>query len=136
MKRMSLLAQVVKGKTFNVNGVDIEFRSLELDEETGRLLEASGDSKLSKKETMDMQKELVKRMLKDAIPDATEEEIQKCMRINPLMRLTEIFYDVNGMLDEKNVSSAQKMKDFIEKQKENRLKNAIKQKQDARKPKG
>ncbi len=124
---MSKLAQVVEGKTYKINGVEMVFRSLELDDETAKLLgeESKGDKPTE--ERMDLIKKLVRRMVKDAVPDATDEELDGCMRVKPLLQLTEVFYEVNGMLDEENISKAQKMKAFIQKHKENQLKNAAQQ---------
>ena len=55
-------------------------------------------------------RKLVKKMVKESIPDATESELKDCMRLNNLLPLMDAFYDVNGMKDKKDMSNLEKIK--------------------------
>ena len=110
---MSILSQVTAGNKYMLNGVEIEFKSPHVDEDIEKLL---GEKKedVSIKEQMVMMKKLVKNMLKESIPDSTEEELNDCLRINTLLPLIDIFYEVTGMTDEENISKVEKIKSAIE----------------------
>ena len=73
---------------------------------------------LGKGEQTKLMVKLVRKMLKQAIPDATESELSEAVRLDSLFPLMNAFYDVNGMTDKKNISDANKIKSVIESRKE------------------
>lgn len=114
---MSILGQITEAKKYKINGVDVLIKSPHVDEDIEKLLDGKKDD-LPIKERMEMMKGLVKNMLKESIPDATEEELNDALRMKTLLPLMDIFYDVTGMLDEKNTSNAEKIKSAIEQRRE------------------
>lgn len=116
---MSELSGISQGKTYKINGVDIKLISLHLDEATSKLLEGAEGSSIS--EQIKAVQILVKRMLKESIPGATEKELKDCMRLGTFMPLMDAFYDVNGLKDKMGTDA-------------DKIKNAIKQREQARKP--
>ena len=114
---MSKLSQLHKKKKYTINGVDFEFGSIEIDGESTSLLE-DPDVKIDKK--LPTIKLLIKKMVKESVPDATKEELDNCMRMSSLLPLVNAFYDVNGLTDEDNISNAEKVKNALQRHKEYR----------------
>ena len=114
---MSKLSQLHKSKKYDINGVEFEFRSVEIDGESTKMLE-DPDVQIDKK--LPTIKNLLKKMLKESVPDATEKELQDCMRMQTLLPLVNAFYDVNGLTDQENISNADKIKNALQKHKDNR----------------
>lgn len=93
---MSILSSMGEGKKFKLpDGKEIELKSVHVDEDSAKLIE--GGKNIPVIEQMEMQKKLIKKMMKEAVPDATEEELNDCVRMKNLMALMEVFYEVNGM---------------------------------------
>ena len=113
---MSILGEVTKAKKYVVNGVELSIKSPHIDDDIESLLE--GKKELPMKEQMAMMQRLVKNMLKDSIPDSTEEELNDVTRLNTLLPFIDIFYDVTGMTDEENIAKADKIKNAIEQRRE------------------
>ena len=109
---MSKLEKLGEGKIYTINGVEIELKSITLDSDASKLLEGKQDMK--PEEQFELVSKLVKKMLVESVHDATEEEISNCMRLNNFIPLIDAFYDVNGLTDEQNISSAEKVKRAIE----------------------
>ncbi len=109
--KLSKLAGISKGKKYTINGVELELKSIPLDEDSSVLMEGSKDTSVIKQ--MDTMKVLVRKMLKESVPDATEPELDDCMRMQSLMPLMDAFYEVNGMKDAKSQSDLVKIKDAI-----------------------
>ena len=87
---MSKLSNLLgKSKTFKIGDIDLEFKPLKF--ENMDLL-AKLDNPESRVEAM---KEIIKITLKEAVPDATDEEIEK-MGITYLMQISNAIADVNG----------------------------------------
>ena len=114
---MSILSQVVAGKKYTVNGVEIEFKSPHITKEIEELLEGK-EKEIPMHEQMEKMKRLVKDMVKDSVPDASEEELNDCLRMKTLLPLIDIFYEVSGMTDEENLAKAEKIKNALEQRRE------------------
>lgn len=112
---MSKLAGFKKAKKYTINGVELELKPVHLDDESAMILE--GD-KLAPEKQMRILKKLVRQMLKEAVPDASDDELEECMRLGNLVKFMDAFYDVNGMNDVKHQSQANKLKDAIEQRKQ------------------
>lgn len=110
---MSILAQITTKKRFNINGLELDLGSIELDQDTVALMDIKEDTPNDVK--LDLIKKAVKKMVKDSVPDATEEELNEMVKLKNLIPLIDAFYEVNGMMDEKNLSNAQKIKNAISK---------------------
>ena len=108
---MSILAGVGKGKEIELDGVKIFVNSIEIDEESAKMMELNESTPIS--ESFKVIKQMVKKMLKEAVPDATEEELNKCLRLKNLVPLTEVFYEVNGLTNIKETSPKEKLSQFI-----------------------
>ena len=113
---MSILSGITAGKVYNINGVDLELKSVHVDKDVESLLEGKKDVPIG--EQIELMKTMVKKMLKDSIPDATEQELEDSTRLRTLLPLIDAFYDVCGMTDEKNLSNAEKIKSAIEQRRE------------------
>ncbi len=109
---MSILNQVTEGEKHKFNGLELSFKSPHVDKDIEELLE--GKKELPMSEQMALLKRLVKKMLKESIPDATEQELDDCMRIKTLLPLINIFYEVTGMGNKDNISNSEKMQNVIE----------------------
>ena len=114
---MSILSQVTEAKIYKLNGVDIPIKSPHVDEDIEKLLEGKKED-VPMEQQINMLKRLIKNMLKDSIPESTEEELNDCMRMNTLLPLIDIFYEATGMTDEENISKAEKIKSAIEQRRE------------------
>ena len=117
---MSKLAQVNSGLKYNLYGVDLYLKSVEIDSDVAELL--SGVEGRTKIEEIEIVKKLIRRMLNEAVPDATEEEISNCFRLRTLLPLIDAFYEVNGLNDPENLSKAEKIKDAIRRRQEAKTK--------------
>ena len=113
---MSILSQAVGGKNYIVNGVELYIKSPHVDEDVEFLLEGKKD--LPQKEQIVLMKNLIKKMLKESIPEVTEEELNDSVRLGTLLTFIDIFYEVSGMTDEENISRAEKIKSAIEQRRE------------------
>ena len=113
---MSILSQAVGGKNYIVNGVELYIKSPHVDEDVEFLLEGKKD--LPQKEQIVLMKRLIKKMLKESIPEVTEEELNDSVRLGTLLTFIDIFYEVSGMTDEENISRAEKIKSAIEQRRE------------------
>jgi hypothetical protein len=111
------LAQLQTGKTYNINGVEFVFKSIEVNAEVTKLMK---DENAPEEQRIPAIKELIKKMILEAEPEATEEQLKDCMRITNLMPFIDAFYDVNGLNNEENVSKAERLKDAIRKQQQQR----------------
>ena len=114
---MSILSQITIGKKYTINGVEIEFKSPHINQDIEKLLEGKKED-ISTHEQMELMKKLVRNMVKDSIPDATEEELNDCLRLKTLLSLIDIFYEVSGMTDEENLAKAEKIKSALEQRRE------------------
>src|SRR3990167_160997 len=108
---MSILSTVNEGKEVEIDGVKIKLKSLPLDEDASRLME--GKENQTKEEQFDFMKLLIKKTIQEAVPDATEEELHNCLRFNTFIPLIDVFYEINGLTDEENLSKAEKIKNAI-----------------------
>ena len=113
---MSILSQAVGGKNYIVNGVELYIKSPHVDEDVEFLLEGKKD--LPQKEQIVLMKRLIKKMLKESIPEVTEEELNDSVRLGTLLTFIDIFYEVSGLTDEENISRAEKIKSAIEQRRE------------------
>lgn len=88
---MSKLESLIgKPKTYKIGGIDLELSPRRL-EEIDLLLDISDSAKRG-----EAMKELIKRTLKEAVPDATDEEINK-VSFNHFQKLSEAILEVNGL---------------------------------------
>ncbi|KKK47649.1 hypothetical protein LCGC14_3153070 [marine sediment metagenome] len=113
---MSIISQMTAGKKYNINGTVLEFKSLHVDKDVESMMGEGKEVPVS--EQIPIMKRLVKRMLKDAVPDVTDEELEDAMRIRTLLPLMNAFYDICGLTDEKNISNLEKVKSAIEQRRE------------------
>jgi FKBP-type peptidyl-prolyl cis-trans isomerase (trigger factor) len=91
---MSKLSNLLgKSKTFKIGNIELEFKPLKF--ENMDLL-AKLDDPNTRLEAM---KEIIRMTLKEAVPDATDEEIEK-LGITHLMEITKAIQEVNGLQDE------------------------------------
>jgi len=108
---MSILGNVSTIKEYDFNGVKIKIGSIELDEDTAKLMQSGENSSLF--DNIEGIKRLVKKTIGEYIPDATEEEINQSMKLKNLMRWTEIIFDVNGLTDSESQTNVDKIKQRI-----------------------
>ena len=110
---MSKLAGVGKGEIVDIDGVKIEFKSLELDEESAKMMEMKKDIPII--DSLNIMKTMIKKTIKDAVPDVTDKELRDCTRMKYLLDLIDPFYRVNGLEDlkNKNKNQSEKLKEFI-----------------------
>ncbi len=104
---MSKLANLPGGKMYKLHGIEIEFKSVVVDRDAAKLLD--GES-TSSEDQLDTIRKLITKMVKEAVPESTESELKDCMRLNTLVPLMDIFYDINGMKDNKSMSNLEKIK--------------------------
>jgi len=109
---MSKLAGISEGKKYIVNGVELTLKSLPIDGDVAKILEQGKN--VSETDSRALLIKLIKKTLKEAVPDATEEELNDCMRLGNYAKLVNIFYELNGLLDKENISNTQKIKDAIQ----------------------
>ena len=97
---MSRLAQLQgKGKTFNIGGIDIPLKPLSIDD----LKLLSIDDNAPMKEQVEMTNKLISKVLKEAIPDATDEEI-KNISLEHLTDLMNAIMELNK-IDKSNIKN-------------------------------
>jgi len=88
---MSKLSSLVgKPKAYTIGGIELELSPRRL-EEIDLLMDLAEPEKKA-----NAMKELIKRTLKEAVPDATDEEIEK-MSLTHFKALSEAIIDVNGL---------------------------------------
>jgi len=91
---MSKLGQLVgKSKTCKIGDVELEFKPLKF-ENMDLLAELENPEK-----RVTSMKEIIKLTLKEAVPDATDEEIEK-IGISHLLEITKAIQEVNGLENE------------------------------------
>lgn len=97
---MSRLAQLQgKGKTFKIGGIDIPLKPLSIDD----LNLLSIDENAPMKEQIEMTNKLISKVLKEAIPDATDEEI-KNISLEHLTDLMNAIMELNK-IDKSNIKN-------------------------------
>ena len=104
---MSKLSQLQgKSKTFKIGGIDLELKPLSVDDL--ELFSASESSTMEQQ--MGMAKKLIAKVLKNSIPDATDEEIKNISveHLDDLMKAITSLHNLSG-----EASGASKMKAFI-----------------------
>ena len=90
---MSKLSNLLgKSKTFKIGDIDLEFKPLRFEHMD---LLAKLDNPESRVEAM---KEIIKITLKEAVPDATDEEIQS-LGLNHMLAISKAIKEVNGLED-------------------------------------
>ena len=88
---MSKLSQLVgKSKTFTIAGIELEIKPRTV-EDIDLIMELADESKKAA-----AMKEIVKRTLKDAVPDATDEEINQ-IGFEHFNEITKAIVEVNGL---------------------------------------
>ena len=88
---MSKLANLIgKSKTFKIGDIELEFKPLTF-ENMDKLAELEDPNK-----RVTAMKELIRITLKEAVPDATDEEIEK-IGIKHLLGITKAIQEVNGL---------------------------------------
>jgi len=91
---MSKLSTLVgKSKTCKIGEIDLELKPLKF-ENMDLLAELENPEK-----RVNAMKEIIKITLKEAVPDATDEEIEK-IGISHLIEITKAIQEVNGLKDE------------------------------------
>lgn len=90
---MSKLSNLIgKGQAFKIGDIDLEFKPLKF--ENMDLL-----AKLDNKDTqVKAMQEIISITLKDAVPDATDEEIQN-LGLNHMLAISKAIKEVNGLKD-------------------------------------
>lgn len=88
-----------KRKEFDINGMKLSFLPLDMDEEVAQFIEDADKGKPS--EQILKSKKLIERMLKESYPEATEEELKDCMKLNNLIPLMNAFVEVMGLSEAK-----------------------------------
>ena len=107
---MSKLSQLQgKGQTFNIGGVELELKPLRVDE----LELLAIDDKSPIEEQMKASKKLISKVLKNAVPDATEEEINNIS----LEHLQELMGAIQKLHKLPEGNTQQKVKDVIQSRK-------------------
>jgi len=82
-------------KAYNIGGVELDLKPRRL-EEIELLMQLQDPAKQG-----EAMSELIKRTLKEAVPDATDEEINN-LSLEHLKPITEAIMDVNGLKNETN----------------------------------
>ena len=86
---MSRLAQLAgKGKKFKIGGIELEIKPLTVSDMD--LMTRLG------KEDATAMKELIAKVLKDSVPDATDDEVDK-MSVEHVTKLMEAIMEVNNL---------------------------------------
>jgi len=88
-----LTGLVSKGKVYSIGGLDLEIKPLGV--EDFELMEIPEDA--STKESMETLMKLVSKVLKDSIPDVTDEEIIKFVKMDHITEIQEAIMDVCGL---------------------------------------
>jgi len=88
---MSKLSSLIgKSQTFKIGDIDLEFKPLKF-ENMDLLAKLDNPN-----ERVSAMKELIRITLKEAVPDATNEEIEK-LGISYLLEITQAIQEVNGL---------------------------------------
>jgi hypothetical protein len=89
---MSKLKELAgKSKIFIIGGIELEFKPRVFETDIDLILDLSKPEK-----TGNAMKELIKRTLKDAVPDATEEEL-KNVSFQYFKEITNAIVEINGL---------------------------------------
>ncbi len=108
MKRMSKLAQLQgKVRTFNIGGVDLELTPLSMDD----LDLISVDKDAPEDKQMEMIKKIIFKVLKQSVPDSTDEEIKK-ISLEHMNDFSDAMTELHNM---KQSAKLDKLKDAIAK---------------------
>ena len=106
---MSKLAQLQgKGQVFKIGGVDLELKPLRIDE----IDLLSIDEKSPIEEQMKVTKKLINKVLKNSIPDATDEEINN-ISLEHLQDIMDAITKLHKLSGDARDSRMQKFKDGI-----------------------
>ena len=95
---MSKLSNLIgKSKIFKIGGVELELKPLKFEQ-----IDLLGDLEDASKRVNAM-KEIIRLTIKEAVPDATEEEIEQ-IAIGNIFEITKAIQEVNGLknVPEKN----------------------------------
>ncbi|MAG76424.1 MAG: hypothetical protein CL811_06640 [Colwelliaceae bacterium] len=95
-----------KSKTYNIGGIDLELKPLTVEE----MELFSIDTDASAAEQMESSKKLIAKVLKNSVPDATDEEISS-VSLEHLAPLMEAIMELHKMSEGDN--KMQKVKDVI-----------------------
>ena len=71
--KMSKLASLPGGKKYTIHGIEMEFKSVEVDADAAELLEGTN---IPPDKQLDIIKRLIRKMVKDSVPDVTEKELK------------------------------------------------------------
>ena len=82
-----------KGKVYTIGGVELEIKPLGVDD--FELFDLPEDAET--KQYMDALMNLITKVLKESIPDATDEEIKKYVKMDHISEIQEAVMDVCGM---------------------------------------
>ena len=107
MKMSKLAALQGKGQTFKIGGVELELKPLTIEE----IELFAMDDKLSMEEQMKSSKKLISKVLKNSIPDTTDEEISK-ISLEHLQELMSAIMKLHKMSGED--TRVNKIKDVIQ----------------------
>uniref|UniRef100_A0A6H1ZVG1 Tail assembly chaperone n=1 Tax=viral metagenome TaxID=1070528 RepID=A0A6H1ZVG1_9ZZZZ len=92
-----------KGKMYTIGGIELEIKPLGVDD--FELFDVPEDADL--KENIDSVMKLVTKVIKESVPDATDEEIKKYVKLDHINEIKEAIMDVCGMKDNKgNITDA------------------------------
>ena len=92
---MSKLSSLIgKSKTFKIGDIDMEFKPMKF-ENMDLLAELENPEKRLK-----AMKQIISLTIKEAVPDATDEEIEK-ISISHLLEITEAIQEINGLNETK-----------------------------------
>ena len=89
-----------KSKTYKIGELDLEFKPLTLDEMS--LFDI--DQNASTTDQMKASKELISKVLKQAVPDATDEEINN-IGMQYMQELMDAIMDINGLKEQRGSQS-------------------------------
>ena len=96
---MSKLSQLQgKSKTYKIGEIELELRPLTL--EDMNLIEIDENS--SQEQQMKQTKKLLSKVLKQSVPDATDEEIDQ-LGVNYMKEIMYAIMDVNGLQSQTNI---------------------------------
>jgi hypothetical protein len=92
-----LSALIGKAKTFEIGGISLDIKPLSIEDMDLFSLNESA----SKEEQVAVSKKLITKVLKESVPDATDDEIKQ-IGVNYMAELMNAIMEVNGMNDQKN----------------------------------